>query len=580
MPKKSSNKQLHSSIKKARLFSSNSLFWLIGLGVVGILFLLYNFFSRPPQVTEIAGVQPFKEALEINNVSSAVILPPMIPSGSFTFQGWIYPASFTSKTEDRYIFSQPSDNSGVQTSLSLQGNLDYNNGNSSLVGWYWDTIGPHTLRTPFIVSANTWHHVAFQRDASKVTIFLDGKQVASASYTGQVNYSKSVLTLGGYNSQPITNLTLNNTFLGKLDDIHIYDHALHNQDFDVPSEPMWQPGIIGFYHLDGDYKNDADLNTPGTPVGTGLSFVASTVPTSLPNPINWQTPQVSLSADDFYLVANGTRFDGRNATIKISSDPGNPNYTTLETTWAEKGREMRVYTYFYAEDHVATTGGMIKQWGISEMRTYNGRDPGDWIYYQHRNPMGWYGNPIFIDRYVLTSKPNVSDSYIVFKNLKLLAFKNYTLPSTSPSPSPTTNPGVKTTITISAAGTSALKVYPNMALKINNQIVKEWLDIRGNANLRTFNNYTYILDRQLNAGDTLQVAYTNDLGARNLRVDKIIVDGKIFETEAKTTFSTGTKNSDGKCLSRYAQSEWLECNGYFQYNLSNLITPPGSPLPI
>lgn len=72
--------------------------------------------------------------------------------------------------------------------------------------------------------------------------------------------------------------------------------------------------------------------------------------------------------------------------------------------------------------------------------------------------------------------------------------------------------------------------------------------------------------------DQIKVQFTNDLYDaaagidRNLIVDKIAIDGKPFETEDASTFSTGTWTPDFAAAvpgNRY--SEWLHTDGYFQY---------------
>jgi hypothetical protein len=100
------------------------------------------------------------------------------------------------------------------------------------------------------------------------------------------------------------------------------------------------------------------------------------------NPVSWHTSTVSLTADDFRIVADGQTYRGT-AGIDVESDPGSGTYTTLELTWTERSREMRYYIYFSAN----ATG-----WWSSEMRTYNGQTGlGDWLYYRgtfFQSPLG------------------------------------------------------------------------------------------------------------------------------------------------------------------------------------------------
>lgn len=99
--------------------------------------------------------------------------------------------------------------------------------------------------------------------------------------------------------------------------------------------------------------------------------------TSGSNPVEWQTAVAQLRADDFWIDIDGTRFTAP-GNVAVHSDPAG----TLEMTWREHGREMRLNFYFQSDG----TG-----WEVSELRSYDGRAPGSWIYYEslsYRAPMG------------------------------------------------------------------------------------------------------------------------------------------------------------------------------------------------
>jgi hypothetical protein len=99
--------------------------------------------------------------------------------------------------------------------------------------------------------------------------------------------------------------------------------------------------------------------------GTGA---ASTLGT--PEPFSVGTPQVTLTAKDFSIEVDGQTFTGDR--ISVNSDPGDPTYQTLELTWFEHGVEMRLNIYFAANG---------TNWWVSELRTYNGHQNGDWVYF-------------------------------------------------------------------------------------------------------------------------------------------------------------------------------------------------------
>jgi hypothetical protein len=100
------------------------------------------------------------------------------------------------------------------------------------------------------------------------------------------------------------------------------------------------------------------------------------------NPVSWQTSTVSLSATDFWIDVDGERFEARVTPVEVRSDPGWNEYTSLEITWHERGREMRLYIY------LSSNG---TEWWSEQMRTYDGKVPAEWIYYYgdfFRRPVG------------------------------------------------------------------------------------------------------------------------------------------------------------------------------------------------
>lgn len=94
------------------------------------------------------------------------------------------------------------------------------------------------------------------------------------------------------------------------------------------------------------------------------------------------TGHAALESTGVAIEAGGQRFQAH-APIDVHSDPGQPNaYTTLEITWTEHDVEMRLYLYFASDG---------QDWWATEIRTYNGASPGDWITYTgefFRTPLG------------------------------------------------------------------------------------------------------------------------------------------------------------------------------------------------
>ena len=149
-------------------------------------------------------------------------------------------------------------------------------------------------------------------------------------------------------------------------------------------------------------------------------------------------------------------------------------------------------------------------------------------------------------------------------------------PSPSPSPQlpPSPPPSVKPVIKIYAAGSTAAGAYPEMKLEIKNpgsgvwNIVKTFKNVRGNIKKRTFQEFTYTHNTFVSPSD-IRIRFTNDwykpnVGDRNLLIDRISVDGVTIQTERVSTYSEGSWSSTG-CAPGLKKSEWLHCNGFFEF---------------
>ncbi len=206
---------------------------------------------------------------------------------------------------------------------------------------------------------------------------------------------------------------------GKTSLKYVYEKAASTSDTNV----------IGFLKnkpLEGQTPRERLLTEPST--------LKLYVTNEQKNKISWSTPYVSLDADDFYITANGQRFTASDSKISIHSDPGNPQYTTLETVWDENNQEMRLFIYFRSDG---------SKWWAYEVRSYGGPEPGKWVYHHDANNPGEkiftnsLGQPAIHSVSHLTptgESQNLSpQNYnIHFENLKLQPF----LSRVSPIPTP------------------------------------------------------------------------------------------------------------------------------------------------
>lgn len=128
--------------------------------------------------------------------------------------------------------------------------------------------------------------------------------------------------------------------------------------------------------------------------------------------------------------------------------------------------------------------------------------------------------------------------------------------------------GCQSKLEIFAAGTPVGGVYPIMQLRVRGTPVATFADVRGNPSERRFQRFAYRHAGSISPSE-VEVMFVNDISSpsedRNLVVDRIVLDGLEFQTEASTTYSTGTWSDPDACGAGYKSSETLHCNGGFRY---------------
>ena len=125
------------------------------------------------------------------------------------------------------------------------------------------------------------------------------------------------------------------------------------------------------------------------------------------------------------------------------------------------------------------------------------------------------------------------------------------------------------TVDVFAAGVTNEET---IELQIDGQTVQVWENVGGDAYAGQFQKFTFQTNESVDPSQ-IRIAFVNDKlegGVdRNVRIDKIVVDGQSIETEASNVFSTGTWLPEDGIQDGFRQSEYLHANGYFQYGGGN-----------
>jgi hypothetical protein len=138
------------------------------------------------------------------------------------------------------------------------------------------------------------------------------------------------------------------------------------------------------------------------------------------------------------------------------------------------------------------------------------------------------------------------------------------------------------TVTIYAAGEVGDEQMQLIGFDDTGEIVlQSWDNVGGDANNGVFNTFTYsdgIDGHSLDVVD-FGIRFANDLYSpeegidRNLRIDRIELDGVTLQTEGYDVFSTGTWKPEDGVQEGYRRSEYLHANGdiYFESFESNAV---------
>ncbi|MEZ6092693.1 MAG: PQQ-dependent sugar dehydrogenase [Pirellulaceae bacterium] len=122
-------------------------------------------------------------------------------------------------------------------------------------------------------------------------------------------------------------------------------------------------------------------------------------------------------------------------------------------------------------------------------------------------------------------------------------------------------PRAVTTIQLFAAGVDGTE---SLSLIVDDQVVQTIANIGGNAYTEQYEQFEVELPYPVSI-DQIRIAFTNDSVDRDLRIDKVVLNGETYEAEADNVFSSGTWT--GQSIEPgYHCTEWLHTNGEFVFS--------------
>ena len=174
-----------------------------------------------------------------NGISIAQqILPSQTPAWSFAC--WFSLSNTTSTTAACFFSERATANQYGYTVFI------YPNNSKMLVddGTRWTV-------TPMTFSAGTWYHLAVTRDSLGKKIYINGELKSSTTTIGNTTAANVNGCLVGLAQSSSALTTGDQGFIGNLNDVRIYDHALSAKEVKEISQ-----GLILHYKLDNPYSSD------------------------------------------------------------------------------------------------------------------------------------------------------------------------------------------------------------------------------------------------------------------------------------------------------------------------------------
>lgn len=399
----------------------------------------------PPVPVPSPVVSSFKKALEFNGIDGRFIsyVDNIPTTDQMTVEAWVNPATIQDSPNEEcpILISKLSDPGWPTWLLTWGPNIPRFN--------FLTKIGTTLRFSPEInIIPNTWSHIAYALDkpAGVERFFINGKKVAESSFDPSFQFRENnkgiSIGAGAYSPQlPYTPFCF---YKGLVDEVRISNSTRYVSDFVSPDAPFISDDkTAALWHFDNNLSDASLKTTDGVIIG-GVQFADSVIilpaPTSTPtpspsptptpvplpisNPVNWKTDYVSLQAHNFFIKIDNRIFKS-SENFEIHSDPGKPTLTTntLELRWFEADKtEMRLFIYFSIDAN--------NQWKVTEMRTYDGKTPGNWLYYLG-GESGKLGVPFANSNYSKQSKDG--KGYVNFGKIKLEPFLNLVTPTPKPS---------------------------------------------------------------------------------------------------------------------------------------------------
>ena len=242
-------------------------------------------------------------------VADAVTLNP---TSALSIEAWIKPDSFGTTAFSNYIVGKDDwsvSSAGYCLRCGAGGELSFNFSNG--VGTWEEALSTS------VIPIGSWSHVAATFDGTKLTLYINGVQAGTLSYTGSIYSSTYPIRIGAV---PFT-LGGTRLFSGNIDQVEIWNKALtpNEVNLNMACSPMGNElGLVGLWKFEeGVGTTSADLSP----------FVNNA---TLVNGTSWSTDAPTLSC------AVGIT-ENKSNVVGLYPNPSNGNFIITFNQFIETG---------------------------------------------------------------------------------------------------------------------------------------------------------------------------------------------------------------------------------------------------
>ena len=193
----------------------------------------------------------YGSALTFDGVDDWVTIPDdnsLDVTTGITLSAWVRPTQLF----DWHTVIFKERNFGLEYALYAHGDTE------TPSGWV-NAVNDFNVDGPNALPLNTWTYLATTYDNTDLNLYVDGLLVATVPLTGNMPGSTGPLRIGG-------NDIWGEFFVGEIDEVRIYDHALTvteiQQDMSEPITPANQPPTVTLTPVVSELDEDADTSSP------------------------------------------------------------------------------------------------------------------------------------------------------------------------------------------------------------------------------------------------------------------------------------------------------------------------------